>query len=66
MLHQHSSWCVVGKWLLLHREAHLMKTIIQMSEAEEEGFTPAFTSFSWDSATESHLCHQCRSGKEAA
>ena len=40
MLNQHSSWCVVGKWSLLHREAHPMKTIIQMSEAEEAKALP--------------------------
>jgi hypothetical protein len=40
MLNQHSFWCVVGKWSLLHREAHLMKTIIRMSEAEEAKALP--------------------------
>jgi hypothetical protein len=39
-VHQHSSWCGVGKWSLLHREAHPIKTIVQMSEAEEAKALP--------------------------
>jgi hypothetical protein len=37
---------MVGKWSLLHREAHPVQTIIQMSEAEEAKALPLLLRYS--------------------